>query len=140
MENVPLWHERDIAHSSVERVILPDATTILDYGLHKFNGILQGLVINRKRMLENIWYGGGLVFSQRVMLKLAAPVGSRDTAYRIVQRNAMAAHEGKGRFQDLLRKDPDVTAHLSNDDIDECFTLDRYLKHVDMIFKRVFGK
>ena len=140
MENVPLWHERDIAHSSVERVILPDATTILDYGLHKFNGILQKLVINKKRMLENIWYGGGLVFSQRVMLKLAAPVGSRDTAYRIVQRNAMAAHEGKGRFQDLLKQDPEVTAHLSDAEIDECFTLDRYLKHVDMIFKRVFGK
>lgn len=140
MENVALWHERDIAHSSVERVILPDATTVLDYGLHKFNGILRGLVINKKRMLDNIYYGGGLVFSQRLLLKIAGPVGSRDKAYRIVQRNAMMAHEGKGLFQDLVKADKEVTAHLSVAEIDECFTLDYYMRYVDTIFKRVFGK
>jgi adenylosuccinate lyase len=138
MENVPLWHERDIAHSSVERVILPDATTILDYGLHKFNGILKGLVINKKRMLENIYYGGGLVFSQRLLLKLAAPTGSRDNAYRLVQRCAMKAHEGKGSFQDLVKADPEIAAHLTANEIDSCFTLDYYLRYVDSIFKRVF--
>jgi len=140
LENVALWHERDIAHSSVERVIIPDATTILDYGLHKFIGILRGLVVNEKRMLENIFFGGGLVFSQRLLLKLAGPVGSRDKAYRIVQRNGLAASEGKGLFRDLVLKDPEITAHLSQADIDSCFDLKYYTKHVDKIFKRVFGK
>ncbi len=140
MENVPLWHERDIAHSSVERVILPDATTILDYGLHKFNEILQGLVINKKRMLENVYYGGGLVFSQRLLLKLAAPMGSRDKAYRLVQHNAMKAHEGKGLFRELVKADPKIAAHLTSEEIDDCFTLEYYMRYVDTIFKRVFGK
>ncbi|MCP4684751.1 MAG: adenylosuccinate lyase [bacterium] len=140
LENVALWHERDIAHSSVERVILPDATTILDYGLHKFIGILKGLVVNEKRMLENIFFGGGLVFSQRLLLKLAGPLGSRDRAYRVVQRNGLAASAGKGLFRDLVLKDPDITAHLSQSEIDSCFDLRFYTKHVDKIFTRVFGK
>jgi adenylosuccinate lyase len=139
MENVALWHERDIAHSSVERIIFPDATILLDYGLHKFNGILEHLVVNDKRMLENIYYGGGLVFSQRLLLKLTGPVGSRDTAYRMVQRNAMAAHEGKGPFRDLVKKDADIRRHLNEADIDSCFDLEYYTKEVDTIFKRVFG-
>jgi adenylosuccinate lyase len=138
MENVALWHERDIAHSSVERIIIPDSTILLDYGLHKFNGILEHLVVNEKRMLENIYYGGGLVFSQRLLLKLTGPVGSRDTAYRMVQRNAMAAHEGKGLFRDLVKQDADVRQHLSESDIDGCFDLEYYTKEVDTIFKRVF--
>jgi adenylosuccinate lyase len=140
MENVALWHERDIAHSSVERVIIPDATIILDYGLQKFIGILKGLVVNEKRMLENIYFGGGLVFSQRLLLKLAGPIGSRDKAYRVVQRNGMAASEGRGQFRDLVLKDPEITAHLSQSEIDSCFDLKFYTKHVDKIFKRVFGK
>ncbi|MBD3257187.1 adenylosuccinate lyase [candidate division GN15 bacterium] len=140
MENVALWHERDIAHSSVERVILPDATTVLDYGLQKFNEILKGLVVNKKRMLENIWYGGGLVFSQRLLLKLAGPVGSRDVAYRMVQKHAMAAHERKGEFKDLVKGDPEITAHLTEEEIDTCFGLDYYTRHVDAIFERVFTK
>ena len=140
MENVALWHERDIAHSSVERVIIPDATTILDYGLQKFLDVLKGLVVNEKRMLENIYYRGGLVFSQRVLLKLTGPVGSRERAYSIVQRNAMAAQSGLGLFRELLLKDRDVMEHLSQPEIDECFDLTYYTRHVDQIFKRVYGK
>lgn len=139
MENVPLWHERDIAHSSVERVIFPDATILLDYGIHKFNGVLKNLIVNPKRMTENIYYGGGLVFSQRLLLKLTGPLGSRDKAYRLVQKHGMAAHEGKGAFRDLVKADPEITKHMTIEEIDACFDLDYYLKNVDKIFKRVFG-
>ncbi len=140
MENVALWHERDIAHSSVERIILPDATIVLDYGLYKFTGILKGLVVNPERMMKNIYYGGGLVFSQRLLLKLAGPLGSRDRAYRIVQRNAMAAHKGEGLFRDLVTKDEEIRKYLDQKEIDGCFELGYYVKHVDRIFKRVFGR
>ena len=139
MENIPLWHERDIAHSSVERVILPDASIILDYGLEKFNELLAGLVVNEKKMLENIYYGGGLVFSQRLLLKLTGPVGSRDVAYRMVQRNAMKAAEGGGHFIDLVKKDKEITKYLRISEIDSCFDLKYYTKNVGTIFKRVFG-
>ncbi|MFZ5979998.1 MAG: adenylosuccinate lyase [Candidatus Zixiibacteriota bacterium] len=139
MENIPLWHERDIAHSSVERVILPDATIILDYGLEKFNELLRGLVVNEKKMLENIYYGGGLVFSQRLLLKLTEPVGSRDIAYRMVQRNAMKAAAGGGLFIDLVKKDKEITKYLRISEIDSCFDLKYYTKNVGTIFKRVFG-
>ncbi len=138
MENVALWHERDIAHSSVERVIIPDATIIVDYSLQKFIDLLSGLVVNEKRMHDNIFYGGGLVFSQRVMLSLTKSVGSREVAYLIVQRNAMAAHEGRGLFRDLLKKDREVRKYLSVRQIDQCFDLKYYLKNVDKIFRRVF--
>ena len=140
MENVALWGERDIAHSSVERVIIPDATTIIDYGLQKFLEVMQGLVINEKRMLENIFHRGGLVFSQRLLLKLAGPVGSRDKAYRLVQRNAMAAAGGKGSFRELVKKDRDIKEHMTDAEIDGCFELGYYTKHVDKVFKRVFEK
>jgi len=140
MENVVLWHERDIAHSSVERVIIPDATIILDYGLQKFLEVLKGLVVDEKRMLENIYHRGGVVFSQRVLLKLTGPVGTRDKAYRMVQRNAMAAQAGKGSFRDLILKDREIMQYLSQADVDSCFDLAYYTKHVDKIFKRVFGR
>ncbi len=140
MENIALWHERDIAHSSVERIILPDATIVLDYGLKKFIDLLRGLVVNEKRMKENIFYGGGLVFSQRLLLKLAGPVGSRDKAYRMVQRHAMAAHEGRGLFRELIAGDPEVGQYLSKAEIDGCFDLAYYSKHVDTVFRRVFGR
>jgi adenylosuccinate lyase len=140
MENIPLWGERDIAHSSVERVIIPDATIIMDYGLQKFVELLKGLVISEKRMMENIYYRGGLVFSQRLLLKLTEPVGSRDKAYRIVQRNAMAADDGKGLFRDLVKRDADVRKHMSEADIDRCFDLGYYTKNVSKIFNRVFGR
>jgi len=140
MENIPLWHERDIAHSSVERVILPDACIITDYGLQKFIEILNGLVIDARRMRENIYYRGGVVFSQQLLLKLAGPVGSRDTAYRIVQRNAMKALETGESFRDLVRQDIEIRRYLSEKDIDRSFDLEYYTKNVDRIFERVFGK
>lgn len=139
MENIALWHERDITHSSVERIIIPDSCILIDYVLHKFIGVLSKLVVHTQRMRDNIYMTGGLVFSQRLLLKLTGPVGSREEAYKIVQDNAMKAHDGKGRFMDLVNADPRVTAHLSQADIDECFTVDYYLRNVPKIFKRVFG-
>jgi adenylosuccinate lyase len=91
-------------------------------------------------MMRNIYFGGGLVFSQRVLLRLAGPVGSRDTAYRMVQRNAMAAHEGKGGFRDLIKKDADIRAHLSEAEIDDCFDLKYYTRNIGKIYRRVFKK
>lgn len=140
MENIALWHERDIAHSSVERVILPDATIIADYGLQKFIELMKGLVINEKRMLDNIFFRGGVVFSQRLLLLLTAPMGSRDKAYRLVQKNAMAAMDGKGSFRDLVQKDPEIRKHLSEAEIDTSFDLGYYTKNVGKIFSRVFRK
>lgn len=140
MENVALWHERDIAHSSVERVIIPDSTIIIDYGLEKFIGILKGLVVNEKRMLENIYYRGGVVFSQRLLLKLAGPVGSREKAYRLVQRNAMAAAEGSGSFIELVKRDREILEHMNETEIAACFDLSYYTRNVGKIFKRVFGR
>ena len=140
MENIPLWHERDIAHSSVERVILPDANIIVDYGLQKFIDVLKGLVVDPKRMMNNIYYGGGLVFSQRLLLKLAPAVGSRETAYRMVQRHGLAASAGKGSFRDLVAEDMEIRMYLDDKELNECFDLDYYTKNVDAIFKRVFGK
>lgn len=140
MENIPLWHERDIAHSSVERVIFPDANILTDYALQKFIEVLKGLVVNKKRMLENIYYGGGLVFSQRLLLKLAPVIGSREKAYQVVQRSGLAAAEGNGKFRDLVAGDAEITRHLSLQEIEECFDLDYYMRNVGKIFTRVFGK
>ncbi|MCP4569815.1 MAG: adenylosuccinate lyase [FCB group bacterium] len=138
MENIALWHERDITHSSVERVIIPDSCILIDYVLKKFIGVLERLIVNKKRMHDNIYMSGGLVFSQRLLLKLAGPAGSRETAYKLVQDNAMKAHEGKGRFIDMIKADRRITALLSDADIDDCFSLEYYLRNVDKIFKRVF--
>lgn len=139
MENIPLWHERDIAHSSVERVIIPDATTIVDYSLNKFTGLLKGLVVNEKRMLDNIYIGGGLVFSQRILLKLTNPAGSREDAYRLVQRIAMKAWRGEGGFRDLIGQDKAIGSLLSKKEIDDCFDLKYYTRNVNKVFSRVFG-
>ncbi|MCX6828928.1 MAG: adenylosuccinate lyase [candidate division Zixibacteria bacterium] len=140
MENIPLWHERDIAHSSVERIIIPDSTIAVDYGLKLFNDILDRIVINEKRMLENIYRYGGIVFSQRVLLKLTEVIGNRDKAYFLVQRDAMEAYEGTDGFRELLKEDREIMQYLSEADIDECFDLDYYLKNVGKIFRRVFGQ
>lgn len=139
MENISLWHERDITHSSVERIIIPDSCILIDYLLHKFNGVLENLVVNKKRMLENIYISGGVVFSQRLLLRLAGPIGSREKAYRLVQENAMKAHSGEGLFIDLVKEDRRIRKFLSEEDIDECLTLDYYLRNVPKIFERVFG-
>ena len=138
MENICLWHERDITHSSVERVIIPDSCILLDYILQKFIAILDKLVVNRKRMHDNIYLTGGLVFSQRLVLKLAGPAGSREAAYAMVQENALKAHRGEGRFIDLVQPDHRIRALLSLAEIKDCFTLDYYLRNVAKIFARVF--
>lgn len=140
MENIPLWHERDIAHSSAERIIIPDSTIAVDYALSLLNDILDRLIINKKRMLENIYRCGGVVFSQRLLLRLTDAIGDRDKAYLLVQRNAMKAHQGRGGFQELVKQDKDILKYQSKRKIDECFRLDYYLKNVNKIFKRVFGK
>jgi adenylosuccinate lyase len=140
MENIALWHERDIAHSSVERVIIPDSAIAVDYALKIFNDILSRLVVDEKRMLENIYRFGGIVFSQRVLLKLTDEIGNRDRAYLIVQRNAMKAYEEERSFQELLKEDKEALQYLSEGDIDSCFDLEYYMKNVSKIFKRVFGK
>ncbi|MEM1134071.1 MAG: adenylosuccinate lyase [Pseudomonadota bacterium] len=141
MENVALWHERDISHSSVERFIGPDATITLDFALRRLTGVVDKLLIYPERMQKNLDRMGGLVHSQRVLLALTQAGISREDAYRIVQRNAMQVWESDGQLSllDLLLSDDDVTSKISEDDLREKFTLDYHFKHVDTIFERVFG-
>ena len=141
MENVALWHERDISHSSVERMIGPDATVTLDFALARLTGVMDKLVVYPERMEKNLNKMGGLIHSQRVLLALTQAGVSREDAYRLVQRNAMKVWESDGALQllDLLKADPDVTAKLSNDQLEALFDLGYHFKHVDTIFSRVFG-
>jgi adenylosuccinate lyase len=140
LENVVLWHERDISHSSVERVIAPDATLALDFALVWLNGLIDRLVVYPERMRENLESLGGLVDSQRVLLALTQAGMSREDAYSAVQRHAMAAWDGKGRFSDLLKQDSAITRLLEPQTIDGLFDTAYHLKHVDTIFRRVFGE
>ena len=140
LENVPLWHERDISHSSVERVALPDATILCDFMLHRMTGILDGLLVYPDRMAENLARMKGLVFSQAVLLALNAAGLPRERAYEIVQRSAMRVWEGGGGLHDLLRADPEVRAVLSDDALAACFDPRRTLRHVDAIYERAFPK
>lgn len=137
LENVALWHERDISHSSVERIILPDSTILLDYLLVKMREVLEGLQVYPERMERNLHRTQGLLFSQRVLLALAEKGVSREVAHDLVQRNAMKAWEHEEPFQALLMKDPEVSQHLSTDEIAACFDLKPYLEHVDTIFGRL---
>jgi len=137
LENVPLWHERDISHSSVERVVLPDATILLDYLLVRFRGILEGLQTYPDRMRQNLELTGGLIFSEAVLLALVDKGLSRDEAYRLVQRHAMKAWESREPFKPLLLADPEVRRHLSPAEIENCFDLGYHLRHLDEIFARV---
>ncbi|MEK6569697.1 MAG: adenylosuccinate lyase [candidate division NC10 bacterium] len=137
LENVPLWHERDISHSSVERVVLPDATILLDYLLVRFRGILEGLQTYPDRMRQNLELTGGLIFSEAVLLALVDKGLSRDEAYRLVQGHAMKAWESRGPFKPLLLADPEVRRHLSPAEIENCFDLGYHLRHLDEIFARV---
>ncbi len=137
LEDVALWHERDISHSSVERVILPDACALLDYMLDLFTGIVRGMQVYPERMRENMEMSYGLPFSQRVLLALIDKGQKRQDAYKIVQRNAMRAWEERKPFLDLLCDDPDVTAHLSRDELASIFDYNFYLKHVDANFRRL---
>lgn len=141
MENVALWHERDISHSSVERYIGPDATITLDFALARLTGVVDKLLVYPERMQKNLDKMGGLVHSQRVLLALTQAGVSREDAYRLVQRNAMKVWEADGALSllDLLKGDAEVTAALSPEEIEEKFNLDYHFKHVDTIFARVFG-
>ncbi|WP_188054327.1 adenylosuccinate lyase [Sphingosinithalassobacter sp. CS137] len=141
MENVALWHERDISHSSVERFIGPDATITLDFALARLTGVVEKLVVYPERMRKNLDRMGGLVHSQRVLLALTQAGVSREDAYRLVQRNAMQVWESDGEksLLELLKADPEVTAALTPSQIEERFDLDYHFEHVDTIFERVFG-
>ena len=141
MENVALWHERDISHSSVERMIGPDATVTLDFALARLTGVMDKLVVYPERMKKNLDKMGGLIHSQRVLLALTQAGVSREDSYRLVQRNAMKVWESDGALQllDLLKADPDVTGKLPAAEIEQLFDLGYHFKAVDAIFARVFG-
>jgi adenylosuccinate lyase len=136
LENVALWHERDISHSSAERVILPDSTILLDYLLVRMREILEGLRVFPERMRRNLDATHGVIFSQQVLLALTKAGASRETAYRIVQRNAMRAWDGEQSFRGLLAADPEVAGVLSPAQVAACFDLGYHLRHVDAIFRR----
>jgi adenylosuccinate lyase len=140
MENVALWHERDISHSSVERMIGPDATVTLDFALNRLAGVIDKLVVYPENMQKNLDLLGGLVHSQRVLIALTNKGVSREDAYKIVQDSAMKVWRGEGDFLAFLKADPRVTAKMSADEIAENFDLGYHFKHVDTIFKRVFGE
>jgi len=140
LENVALWHERDISHSSVERVIAPDATILVDFMLVRATGLMRDLVVYPQNMRENMDKLKGVVFSQKVLLKLVDKGTTREEAYAIVQRNAMKVWEGLGDFRSLLVDDAEVMNYLSVKEIDACFDVRPYLKQVDYIFNRTFGK
>ena len=136
-EDVPLWHERDISHSSAERIIAPDATELLDYMLNRFGSILENLTVFEENMRENINKTYGVIYSQRFMLKMIEKGFSREQAYDLVQPNAMKAWEEKVNFKELMENNEQVTAVLSQEEIDDCFNPAHHVKNVDVIFKRV---
>ncbi|MBU2235348.1 MAG: adenylosuccinate lyase [Proteobacteria bacterium] len=140
LEDVALWHERDISHSSVERVIGPDATILLDFILGRFTGLIGRLVVYPERMLANLQMTKGAIFSQMVLMKLIEKGISREEAYAIVQRNAMRSWQEGIEFRELLMKDAEVISRLNPDDLTAAFQIQNFLKHVDFIFNRVFGE
>jgi adenylosuccinate lyase len=139
LENIPLWHERDISHSSVERIIGPDATVLMDFMLNRAIGLIENLVVYPENMMRNLNQMRGLIFSQRVLLKLAEAGASREKAYALVQRNAMKVWEEGKDFQTELLADQEVAQFLPPEEITEAFDLGYHMKHVDTIFTRVFG-
>ena len=138
-ENIPLWHERDISHSSAERIMLPDATILLDYMLNRFGNILENLVVFPENMLKNIYLTHKVIFAQRVMTALINKGFSRESAYDLVQPIAMKAWFEGQDYKELLSQNETVMAHFTPEELDQCFTLDYYLKQVPAIFERVFG-
>lgn len=139
MENVALWHERDISHSSVERMIGPDATVTLDFALARLTGVIDKLIVHPENMERNLNQFRGLVHSQRVLLALTQKGVSREDSYRLVQRNAMKVWEKNADFMDELKADPEVKKALGDDGIEACFDIAYHIKHIDTIFTRVFG-
>ena len=140
LENIPLWHERDISHSSAERIIFPDSLTLVDFMLNRFNGIVKNLVVHEKNMLKNTNKFGGIVYSQRVLLKLIEKGLTREDAYKLVQRNALDAFENDGDFRVNLLNDKDVEKLLTPMEIDEIFSKEDFLKNIDKIYSRVLGE
>jgi adenylosuccinate lyase len=139
LENVTLWHERDISHSSAERYIAPDATATLDFALNRLTSVVEQLVVYSERMKGNLDSLGGLVFSQRVLLALTQKGMSREDSYAAVQRNAMEAWRGNASFLALCRADKEIRQFLADDELVALFDMGYHTKHVDTIFKRVFG-
>ena len=139
MENVALWHERDISHSSAERMIGPDATVTLDFALARLAGLIDRLIVYPENMKKNLDRLGGLIHSQRVLIALTQKGVAREDAYALVQRNAMKVWRGEGDFLTFLKADKDVRKHLSDAEIEANFDLGHHFKHVDTIFRRVFG-
>ncbi|MGZ3577987.1 MAG: adenylosuccinate lyase [Syntrophales bacterium] len=139
LEDIALWHERDISHSSVERVIAPDATILLDFMLHRFTELVRNLVVYPEKMLANLGMTKGVIFSQTVLLKLIERGMSREDAYIVVQRNAMRSWNEGIDFQQLLLEDNEVMSHMNAKDIEDAYRIENFLAHVDFIFKRVFG-
>jgi adenylosuccinate lyase len=141
MENMALWHERDISHSSVERIIAPDSTVLLDFMLGRLTGLLKNLLVYPENMVKNLGLTRGLIFSQRLMLELVRQGITREEAYLLVQGPAMRVWQDKSLdFPTLIRQDPEITKHLTPQEIDAVFDLQEYLKHVDYLFQRIFGK
>ena len=145
LENIALWHERDISHSSVERMIAPDATVTLDFAINRLISVIDELVVYPDQMLKNLNQFGGLVFSQRLLLILTQKDISREDSYKVVQKNAMLAWESYGSenplvFEDLIKKDEFITSTLSKKEIEDIFDLKYHIKNVDNIFKRVLEK
>jgi len=140
MENVALWHERDISHSSVERMIAPDATVTLDFALARLTQVIEKLIVYPANMKKNLDRLGGLIHSQRVLLALTQGGVSREEAYALVQRNAMPVWRGEGDFLTLLKNDKDVLKVLGTAELEEQFDLGYHLKNIDFIFERVFGE
>jgi len=138
LENVVLWHERDISHSSVERMFGPDATVTLDFALHRAANVIENLLVYPEKMQANLNALGGLVHSQQVLLALTQKGASREDSYKMVQRNAMDVWAGNGNYLDLLKADEDVAKHLSHEELENLFDLAQHFKHVDTIFERVF--
>lgn len=138
LDNIPLWHERDISHSSVERIIIPDSTGLINYMLTRLTGIIDTLVVYPKHMKENLEKTEGLLYSQRVLLELAKRGVSREEAYRAVQKQAMAAWDGEGSFKELLKKDSLIGQYMKPVEIDNCFEVGYYMKHLETLYKRTF--
>lgn len=139
LENIPLWHERDISHSSAERIIFPDSLTLVDFMLNRFKSVVQNLVVHEKNMLKNTDKFGGIVFSQKVLLKLIEKGLTREEAYRLVQRNALEAFNNDGDFRINLLNDEDVTKLLTPVEIDEIFNKEEFLKNINEIYSRILN-
>jgi len=137
LENISLWHERDISHSSVERFIGPDATITMDFALNRLNSVVENMVVYPDNMLKNLEKFNGLVFSQRILLALTQKDISREDSYLMVQRNSMKVWNREGTFYELIKKDEEIRSILSDDEIDDIFDLNYHLKHIEEIFQRV---